>query len=184
MELLRRRAVDRPHSNRSPNDWTIAFGVWTVQPLKLDEDGPRDPVPVARVPASQEPAHQPASPRRHPTSLPCVYRLERVRSAACRIHMRPAGLPVVVRGAPLLLLQRRNLSLKRGVLDEETIVRMARTEDAGKGRGSSGGMASRGRPPDSRLGRAQPRFEGGRPCAVEARACPPEALGSQVKILL
>lgn len=77
MELLRRRAVYRPHPDRAPNDRTIAFRVRTVQTLKLDKNGPRDPVPVARVPTSQEPAHQPASPPRHRSGLPYVHRLER-----------------------------------------------------------------------------------------------------------
>src|SRR5467141_2429229 len=60
MELLRWRTVDRLHSSRAPDERTLAFGVRTVQALKLDEDGPRDAVPVPRVPTSQEPArHQP-----------------------------------------------------------------------------------------------------------------------------
>jgi hypothetical protein len=86
MELLRRRPMDRPHPNRAPNDRTIALRVRTVQALKLDKDGPRDPVPVARVPSSQEPAHQPASPPRYPSGLPCFYR-------SCCLDLMPRLVP-------------------------------------------------------------------------------------------
>ncbi len=82
MELLRRRAVHRTHSNRAPHDGTIAFGVWTGQPLKLEKDGPRDRVPVARVPTSNEPARQAASPRGHPWGPLCAYWLEGVGSVS------------------------------------------------------------------------------------------------------
>src|SRR5467141_2076096 len=78
MELLRWRTVDRLHSSRAPDERTLAFGVRTVQALKLDEDGPRDAVPVPRVPTSQEPARHQASPPGHRTALLCVYRLDRV----------------------------------------------------------------------------------------------------------
>ena len=62
MEFLGRRSVDGLHSNRAPDDCTIALAMGTILPLKLQDDGPRDPAPLARVPASKEPACQEASP--------------------------------------------------------------------------------------------------------------------------